>query len=143
MQAALPSHTTTEADMATRGLSVRPVQRLRQPAPDILQHAIAGYAGLWLMVDEGQVTTIAAHPDARGRGLGDFAAGIIDRHRHRGRRASMTLEVRVATKLAKAIVPGSGFRIISTRPRYYSDNNEHLHHVDDRSRWAYRQQSRR
>ncbi len=43
MQAALPSHTTTESDMATRrGFPFGLFNALRQPAPDILQHAIAG-----------------------------------------------------------------------------------------------------
>ncbi|HEY1390795.1 MAG TPA: GNAT family N-acetyltransferase, partial [Ktedonobacterales bacterium] len=31
---------------------------------------IVGFAGLWLMVDEAHITTIATHPDYRHRGLG-------------------------------------------------------------------------
>ncbi|HEY0071686.1 MAG TPA: GNAT family N-acetyltransferase, partial [Chloroflexia bacterium] len=33
---------------------------------------IVGYAGLWLMVDEGHVTTIGVHPDHRGKGAGEL-----------------------------------------------------------------------
>lgn len=35
--------------------------------PDLA--SIIGFAGLWLMVDEAHVTTIAMHPDFRRRGL--------------------------------------------------------------------------
>src|SRR6266496_6788873 len=34
--------------------------------------SIIGFAGLWLMVDEAHITTIAMHPDYRRRGLGEF-----------------------------------------------------------------------
>ena len=34
--------------------------------------AIVGYAGFWLMGDECHISTIAAHPDWRGRGLGEL-----------------------------------------------------------------------
>jgi ribosomal-protein-alanine N-acetyltransferase len=34
--------------------------------------SIIGFAGLWLMVDEAHITTIATHPDFRQHGLGEF-----------------------------------------------------------------------
>ncbi len=34
------------------------------------QRPIAGYAGIWLLVDQAHISTIATHPDWRGRGLG-------------------------------------------------------------------------
>src|SRR5579884_3027118 len=41
--------------------------------------SILGFAGLWLMVDEAHITTIAMHPDYQGRGLGEFMlASLID-----------------------------------------------------------------
>src|SRR5690348_3456793 len=42
-----------------------------QPAPP-RQITLAGYAGLWLMVDEAHVTTIAVRPRFRGRGYGEL-----------------------------------------------------------------------
>src|SRR5947209_4045429 len=33
---------------------------------------IQGYAGMWLMVDEAHITTIAMRPEWRGRGLGEL-----------------------------------------------------------------------
>src|SRR5215471_4365144 len=41
--------------------------------------AIIGFAGLWLMVDEAHITTIAMHPNYRGLGLGEFLlVSLID-----------------------------------------------------------------
>src|SRR5690349_13136930 len=43
------------------------------------QASIIGFAGLWLMVDEAHITTIAVHPDYRGKGLGELElASLID-----------------------------------------------------------------
>src|SRR6516165_9961425 len=43
------------------------------------QASIIGFAGLWLMVDEAHITTIAMHPDFRRRGLGEFLlVALID-----------------------------------------------------------------
>src|SRR6266568_8592990 len=39
-------------------------------SPDL--SSIIGFAGLWLMVDEAHITTIAMHPDYRRMGLGEF-----------------------------------------------------------------------
>src|SRR5579859_6100172 len=47
------------------------------PSQDII--SIIGFAGLWLMVDEAHITTIAIHPDYRRRGLGEFLlVNLID-----------------------------------------------------------------
>ncbi len=93
------------------------------------------------MVDEGHVTTIATHPDARGRGLGELLlASLIDIGTEVGARW-MTLEVRVSNEPAKALYHKYGFRIVSTRPRYYSDNNEDAYIMwTDEITQAYRQQ---
>src|SRR5262249_36522259 len=47
--------------------------------PSLERASIVGFAGLWLMVDEAHVTTLALHPDFRGRGLGEWLlASLID-----------------------------------------------------------------
>lgn len=96
----------------------------RGPITDPNLVSIVGYAGLWLMVDEAHVTTIATHPMARGRGLGELLlVSLIDIGYQIGARW-ITLEVRVSNEPAKALYRKYGFQIVSTRPRYYSDNNE-------------------
>lgn len=102
---------------------------------------IVGYAGLWLMVDEAHVTTIATHPAARRRGLGELLlASLIDIGYEIGARW-ITLEVRVTNLAAQALYEKYGFRIVSTRPRYYSDNDEdaYIMWTDEIITPAYRQ----
>ncbi len=96
----------------------------RVAAGEPAQQALIGYAGLWLMVDEAHITTIATHPTARRRGLGELLlTSLIDIGYQIGARW-MTLEVRVTNEPAKALYHKYGFKIVSTRPRYYTDNNE-------------------
>jgi ribosomal-protein-alanine N-acetyltransferase len=86
--------------------------------------SIIGFAGLWLMVDEAHITTIAMHPDYRGRGLGEFLlASLIDIAYDIGARW-VTLEVRVSNYTAQNLYRKYGFREAGLRHRYYSDNQE-------------------
>jgi ribosomal-protein-alanine N-acetyltransferase len=85
---------------------------------------MVGYAGLWLMVDEGHVTTIGVHPDHRGRGVGELLfVGLVDIAEEL-RALRMTLEVRVSNTGAQALYRKYGFENAGVRKRYYSDNGE-------------------
>jgi ribosomal-protein-alanine N-acetyltransferase len=85
---------------------------------------VVGFAGLWLMVDEGHITTFAVHPDWRRQGVGarmllrlvDIAAEL--------HAARMTLEVRVSNDAAQELYRRFGFSIAGTRVRYYTDDGE-------------------
>jgi ribosomal-protein-alanine N-acetyltransferase len=86
--------------------------------------SIVGFAGLWLMVDEAHVTTIALHPDYRGRGLGELLlVTLIDISYDIGAKW-VTLEVRVSNYTAQNLYRKYGFREAGLRHRYYSDNQE-------------------
>jgi ribosomal-protein-alanine N-acetyltransferase len=88
------------------------------------QASIIGFAGLWLMVDEAHITTIAIHPDYRGRGLGELElASLIDIAIQIGAKW-VTLEVRVSNYVAQNLYRKYGFREAGMRQRYYSDNQE-------------------
>ena len=92
------------------------------PSPDLT--SIVGFAGLWLMVDEAHVTTIAMHPSYRRRGLGEFMlASLVDIAYEIGARW-VTLEVRVTNYNAQSLYRKYGFREAGLRHRYYSDNQE-------------------
>ncbi len=91
-------------------------------SPDLA--SIIGFAGLWLMVDEAHITTIAMHPDFRGLGLGEFMlVGLIDIAYDIGAKW-VTLEVRVSNYTAQNLYRKYGFREAGLRHRYYSDNQE-------------------
>src|SRR3989442_7010944 len=86
--------------------------------------SIIGFAGLWLMVDEAHITTIAMHPDYRRRGLGEFMlVSLIDIAYSIGAKW-VTLEVRVSNYTAQNLYRKYGFREAGLRHRYYSDNQE-------------------
>lgn len=92
------------------------------PSPDLA--SIIGFSGLWLMVDEAHVTTIAMHPEHRGLGLGEFLlVSLIDISYNIGAKW-VTLEVRVSNHTAQNLYRKYGFREAGVRHRYYSDNQE-------------------
>ncbi|HEY8178788.1 MAG TPA: ribosomal protein S18-alanine N-acetyltransferase [Candidatus Limnocylindria bacterium] len=85
---------------------------------------VVGFAGLWLMVDEGHITTFGVHPDWRRQGVGArLMLRLVDIALELGA-ARMTLEVRVRNQAAQELYRRFGFAIAGTRVRYYTDNGE-------------------
>lgn len=88
------------------------------------QGRIAGYAGMWKILDEGHITNIAVHPDFRRNGYGRrLICELLDIARREGIIA-VTLEVRVSNLPAISLYESLGFKQEGRRKRYYSDNNE-------------------
>ena len=85
---------------------------------------IVGYAGMWVILDEAHITTIAVDPAFRGQHVGErLLVGLIDAALGRGARW-MTLEVRQSNATAQTLYKKYGFREIGVRKGYYSDNRE-------------------
>ena len=108
----------------------RPASNSRHWIPEFLRVAprddpsIVAYAGMWLMVDEAHVTSVAVRPAYRGRGLGYLLMwAMFDLGEVAGARW-LTLEVRPSNTVARAMYAGLGFREAGIRPRYYTDNGE-------------------
>lgn len=92
----------------------------------VIEHEgkIAGYAGMWTIVDESHVTNIAVHPDYRGKGWGAWLMReLIARALSLGM-VKMTLEVRVSNTAAQQLYRKFGFEPAGVRKGYYADNNE-------------------
>lgn len=85
---------------------------------------IAGYAGLWLMVDEAHVTTIGVRPRFRGRGYGELLLVALVEAALDINARWLTLEVRVSNDMAQKLYRKYGFHDAGTRRRYYTDNHE-------------------
>jgi [ribosomal protein S18]-alanine N-acetyltransferase len=85
---------------------------------------VVGYGGLWLMVDEAHVTSIAVRPEFRGRGLGQLLMLALFDVALQKEARWLTLEVRVSNTGAQNLYKKLGFREAGIRPRYYTDNNE-------------------
>lgn len=90
--------------------------------PDLA--SIIGFAGLWLMVDEAHITTIAMHPDYRRKGLGEFMLTNLIDIAYNISAKWVTLEVRVSNYNAQNLYRKYGFHEAGVRHRYYSDNQE-------------------
>lgn len=85
---------------------------------------IAGYAGMWLIIDEAHVTNIALAAAYRGAGLGEqLVRALMELAQERGA-VSMTLEVRVSNVKAQALYTKLGFVSRGKRRNYYTDNRE-------------------
>lgn len=85
---------------------------------------VAGYAGMWLIMDEAHVTNIAVRERYRGRKLGERllrelmqTAGFMGAVR-------MTLEVRASNLIAQQLYEKLNFRSVGVRRGYYTDNQE-------------------
>ncbi|MES2210418.1 MAG: ribosomal protein S18-alanine N-acetyltransferase [Chloroflexota bacterium] len=86
--------------------------------------ALAGYGGIWMMVDEAHITTFAVDPRWRRQRLGEtLLMAMIDLAIARHAREA-TLEVRLSNVPARRLYEKFGFRPVGVRPRYYSDNGE-------------------
>ncbi|MBI4277553.1 MAG: ribosomal protein S18-alanine N-acetyltransferase [Armatimonadetes bacterium] len=86
--------------------------------------AVVGYAGMWLMLEEAHITTIAVDPDWRGQRIGEqLLVALFEEAMRRGARW-MTLEVRRSNLVAQSLYRKYGFREVGARKGYYSDNQE-------------------
>jgi ribosomal-protein-alanine N-acetyltransferase len=89
-----------------------------------LDDRIVAYGGIWVILEDSHVTTIAVDPDCRGRGFGESVLlRLIDEARERGA-AWMTLEVRESNTVAQRLYRKYGFTTVTMRRGYYSDDNE-------------------
>ena len=89
-----------------------------------LDGRIVAYGGIWVILEDSHVTTIAVHPDVRGQRLGEeMLVHLLDQAIERDA-SWVTLEVRESNEVAQKLYRKYGFTIVSTRRGYYSDNNE-------------------
>jgi ribosomal-protein-alanine N-acetyltransferase len=85
---------------------------------------VLGYGGLWNIVDEAHISTIATHPDYRGRGWGEVLLAAMIRKSMLLQAAYIVLEVRVSNKAAQNLYHKYEFIISGVKTRYYQNNGE-------------------
>ncbi len=85
---------------------------------------IVGFAGLWLMIDEAHITTLAVDTTYQGRGLGELLLLESAKLSRRAGATRMTLEVRISNLIAQRLYRKYDFADSGVRPRYYSDDFE-------------------
>lgn len=102
----------------------------------LLGERVVGYGGVWLIVDEAHVTTVAVEAGQRRTGIGRrLVVELMKRSKQAGMLCS-TLEVRAGNKAAIALYENLGFTTVARRKGYYPDNQEDalvmwLHRLDE------------
>ncbi|OPX84522.1 MAG: ribosomal-protein-alanine N-acetyltransferase [Pelotomaculum sp. PtaB.Bin104] len=85
---------------------------------------VVGYIGMWLILDEAQVTNIAVHPSYRSKNIGRMLMLEMTKRAVLRGINRMTLEVRPSNLAARHLYTTMGFIEKGIRKRYYTDNNE-------------------
>ena len=85
---------------------------------------VTAYGGMLTVLDEGQITNIATHPNYRRRGLAaKVLSALLEQARAKGI-LSVTLEVRASNTAAIALYQKFGFSAVGKRPRFYTHPTE-------------------
>ena len=87
-------------------------------------NGVVGYAGAWLVYDEGQITNIAIRPSVRRQGYGaKLTSALIEECFKRGMH-EIFLEVRISNLSALSLYRQLGFTVKGMRKNYYSEPKE-------------------
>ena len=85
---------------------------------------LVGYTGMWVIMDEAHITTLAVDPVYRRRKIAEqLLIALIEEAMTRGARR-MTLEVRKSNAAAQNLYHRYSFFAAGVRKGYYTDNNE-------------------
>ena len=88
------------------------------------EELVAGFVGLWYVVDEAHIVSIGVRSEYRGLGLGEMLLiSAIEQTRQMKSRI-MTLEVRMSNYVAQNLYKKYGFTKRGVRRGYYTDNRE-------------------
>lgn len=85
---------------------------------------VIGYAGAWLILDEGHITNVAVREGFRGGGIGMALVRALQQYAANLGVGYMTLEVRRSNAVAIHVYESLGFIRLGVRKRYYEDNGE-------------------
>ena len=117
----------SKADRTLVGALLKGAQGLwgsRQPGRDASRGFIAGFVGIWDMVDEAHIVSVGVRREWRGRGVGELLLiGAIEQAIAIGSDA-VSLEVRPSNAVARNLYRKYGFSDRGVRKGYYSDNRE-------------------
>lgn len=85
---------------------------------------LVGYAGMTAVLDEGDVTNVAVHPDHRRRGLGRTLVTALVAEAERRGLSLLHLEVREGNLAARSLYETLGFACDGKRKSYYRHPTE-------------------
>ena len=101
---------------------------------------VIGYTGMWVIMDEAHITTLAVDPEHRRRRIGERLLSELLVHARKRGAMRATLEVRENNESARNLYEKYGFAAVHVRRAYYSDNNENatIMWIDDMTTAAWR-----
>ncbi|MBU5595349.1 ribosomal protein S18-alanine N-acetyltransferase [Amphibacillus sp. MSJ-3] len=88
------------------------------------QNKMIGFCGIWLVLDEAQVTNIAIDPNYRDKGYGTLLFQYMLKRAMIKGAANLSLEVRKSNTQAQGLYKKFGLQPAGIRKNYYTDNNE-------------------
>lgn len=89
-----------------------------------MRHNLLGYGGLWRIMEEAHISTIATEKSQRGKGYGEILlAAMIKRSLTLGA-TYVVLEVRVSNTVAQKLYEKYEFEVVDRKTNYYRDNGE-------------------
>jgi ribosomal-protein-alanine N-acetyltransferase len=100
------------------------IQSLRGDGDTEQTRMITGYGGLWKIGEEAHVSTIASHPEFRGRSYGEMLLSGMIRRAIALDAEYVVLEVRVSNHVAQALYHKYNFEIVGTKKEYYRHDRE-------------------
>ncbi|WP_167630521.1 ribosomal protein S18-alanine N-acetyltransferase [Listeria valentina] len=89
-----------------------------------LNDEVIGYAGIWLILDEGHITNVAILPDYQGNGHGEALMRELISVAQKFGAKHLTLEVRTSNQPAQNLYRKLKFQNGALRKNYYPDNGE-------------------
>lgn len=85
---------------------------------------LVGYGGVWVIMDEGHITTLAVDPEYQGRKIGErLLIALMEEAILQGAHRA-TLEVREGNRAAQNLYRKYNFYNAAVRKNYYTDNGE-------------------
>ncbi len=85
---------------------------------------IAGYAGFWQVLDEGQITNVAVRKDSRRRKIASAMIFELIKKAIQHNISRLTLEVRKSNNAAISLYTSCGFKVVGERKNYYHSPTE-------------------
>ncbi len=85
---------------------------------------VCAYGGMLCVLDEGQITNIATHPDFRRQGYARAVLEALIKYAKNNKLVSITLEVRESNKAAINLYTSCGFTVVGKRKNFYTNPTE-------------------
>jgi ribosomal-protein-alanine N-acetyltransferase len=102
----------------------RAVRRFFGGLPAASRERVLGMVGLWYLIDEAHIVTIAVRPELRRQGIGEVLLVAALEAACEASQEKMTLEYRISNTTARSLYEKYGLRQVGVRAKYYSDNQE-------------------